>query len=482
MTQPYFMVHFPWDVKSYDTCNTTVDCVDFYTKKHNNNVSSLLLTNKKFALEFTDAFNYCFLCNINLDNEFISNGIYINTSKIREQIRTRCNGKNGFVYRHFFGRNTYYMREYQANKTESDDITHFVDNLFTQNKIPVLCDCETTVERFAYRCNDEYHNFLVPFKKAFLSCFFMIGLCIYIFLDLIYLIIPYCNVLRENTKTRFGLAKSMGGYGLAKVCKILLDVLILEDLSLVIIFFKEMCVIFVFIDNLMQEIWNFNAVNEILDPMWYGIGKTFGASCLSCAICALIVKWSHVVHLIRSKDNKKTLSNKNIVLLLFVMSGNVILILTGLILSLAYYQSDYLFAFVTGSMVLIPCVMAIIFTIYGFIICHKLKSGGTHNIFAMKFTKAIIFFNIGVIFTITIAFTTLPTLITSFDTYGVFFALFRDNIIDSAAIVATIPMSYILFKPENVKKVYGGYLMCCKKNDTAVLETPRVPETPRSVI
>ncbi|EFC39732.1 predicted protein [Naegleria gruberi] len=342
--------------------------------------------------------------------------------------------------------------------SDKDNTLHLFETLFqNRNENPILCWCKNELYGgFAYKCADAYYNFLVRFKYIGTPWWFMFFFTCYLITMTIYNTIPLVHAKNASIKKKIEQRKSREANTIRMYLTIYLEELFLTDLrpSILLLIYMESS--FFFIENMICFLWNYSFMHGSLKniQLW-GCFRALAIYALGYGFSTLMVQWSHIVDLIKSNQSKKKLSKYNLILLISIYIFNAFLIIIAIVLCSILKTSVYLFALAAVAMILVPTILIVSFTTYGIVIYRRLKSYKNVNISQMRFFKFILVFNTALFFGFVLAIIFVPTFISTWDIFGMFVGVFKNFAIDSAGLLATYIITYILINENEFTKCYG---------------------------
>ncbi|KAG2392399.1 hypothetical protein C9374_012651 [Naegleria lovaniensis] len=375
----------------------------------------------------------------------------------------------GIVDWRFFQPDLYYSNKYLKNYSLNiqDHTLHLFESLFLSETVnPVMCWCRNQpYQKFAFQCGDAYDHFFIPFKyigtPLIVIVLALLALVSSIFYNSLPLIVSKRKKIFHLFQQEIALRSTSQWY-LVVWTKIMLEQCFLTDLRAAILFFQTCASIFMVVENVIGFVWNFMFWNSQFDNNeLYGCFRALSIFSMSMTFTALLVHWSHVVDLINATATvskpKRHLSRKNLIILVSIYMFNIIVILIGSIVSGVLRKSTPLFACAAAAMILLPTILIIAFTIYGFRIYWRLKRTQT-NFVELRFTRFIILFNISLAIGFGLACVFIPTFIIRWDIYGIFVGLFKNFVIDCSCILFIALITYILCHEGEFKQCYGSCL------------------------
>jgi len=467
------------------------------------NLTYSITQNDTFRYEYFHMINYCVHCN-NPDSQSFririgSEGMcpkFPQLNRLQSAMVKHCNngetirGPNvndtssllndnktnlGVVDWRNFVPGTYFSNRYWNNQTDSllDNSLHLFESVFRGEKEnPLLCWCRNRVEDarigYAYQCDDAYYQFLVPFKYLGVGLIMALVFFMLLVFMTVYIAVPmfYNKFKAIQSKVNYEKAVQENVLVTTLYLKYVCEEFVMTDLKPLVLVFLYISITLVVLENLFSFFWNFTFWNSNVSINVWGLLRSLEIYFASFSVSSLMVQWSHIVDLLKNNVNKKPLSLFNGVLLGSIYLFNVALIIIGIALSAVFGSSTYLYTVAGISMIFMPSILLVLFTIYGVIIYKRISLTATVSVYHLKFTKFIILFNVTLAVIFVIATITIITFIVSWDVYGLFYGVFKTLILDILSLAIFLLMIYILVIESEIEKCYGdkiGFLLLCKR-------------------
>ncbi|KAG2393369.1 hypothetical protein C9374_006900 [Naegleria lovaniensis] len=501
ISQSYYVLQFVLDNSEIDLCDSSlIDtrltiqnssaflnnsiCIEYFCECSLDsnvclNLTTSLVSNTTFRMEYFRMINFCIHCNNFHSQEFRKAIASSNSNQclskfpsyeaLQTSMLSHCNHNMdeqsihsiianssvvnttnfniGIIDWRFFQPGVYYSSIYTSKQSNitTDNTLHLYNTLFVSDLMnPVMCWCRNELgKRLAFQCADAYYNFILPFKYMGSPLIIILLFSINLILFIVYNIIPLTltKIHAINSRLKTSIANQASSTFLPNIIlKICFEELLFTDLRPSILLLLLCSTLLILLENVILFIWNFRFFYDV------------------------VVHWGHIVDLLGSSKTKRTLSRRNWVLLAIMYAFNVFALIVGVVGCIILEGTFPLFAVAAICMIVCPNILMVVFSAYSWIIFKRLKRS-QKNISELKFTKKMILFNLVLIMSFLAAAVLLPTYVVAWDLYGIYVGLFRSMGIDVTCFVILLFITYILANDVEISKHYSSSvsdILLCK--------------------
>ncbi|EFC50132.1 predicted protein [Naegleria gruberi] len=213
-----------------------------------------------------------------------------------------------------------------------------------------------------------------------------------------------------------------------------------------------------FLENFFRFLFNFSGVHDFFLAYFGGVFRAISAICVLCGYSSMVILWSHIIDLSQRKDasNRKLSKINKIILAVFYVALIIALIIALIVfVSVSYYGYAWVVLAIFALIYLFTFEIG--FSFYGVKIFLTLRrnNGG---VLEYRFTKFILIVSVLFLANWLVVFLCVLTYAFGYDVISVFYGVVRNIFLDSCIFAVLSFSTYMTFKEETFKIVYGDKL------------------------